>query len=132
MITVTFETKRFRIQIIGKSAWVESSEGARWIFRSQHPLPLAFGALQARHDSTTAALRAAVDHFERTRRGDLALREALTGVRNVATPEISKVRPLPAVRSNPAKPLPRSGLTSRVASKPQDFRTPLRPPLAAQ
>lgn len=121
MITVTFETKRFRIQIIGKSAWVESSEGARWIFRSQHPLPLAFGALQARHDSTTAALRAAVDHFERTHRGDLVLREALTGIRNVANPEISKVRPLPAVRSNPAKPFPRSGLTSRVASKPQDF-----------
>jgi hypothetical protein len=132
MITLTFETKRYRVQIIGKSAWVECYEGARWIFRSQHPLPLAFGALQARRDPTTAVLRSAVDHFERTRNGDLALREALTGARNVATPEVSKVQPIPAVRSNPSKPVRRSGLPRGVSSKRQDFHPPLRPPLAAQ
>jgi hypothetical protein len=131
MITVTFETKRFRVQIVGKSAWVESSEGTRWIFRNQHSLPLALDALQARHDSATAVLRSAVEHFERTHDGDLALREALTGVRNVAKLEKSKAPLLPAVRSNPAQPLLRSGLPGRVSSRPKDFRTPLRPPLTA-
>jgi hypothetical protein len=126
MITVTFETKRFRVQIIGKSVWIESSEGARWIFRSQHPLPLAFGVLEARRDRTTAVLRSAVDDFERTHDGDLALREALTGVRNVIAPEISNGHPVPAVPSSPAKP------PSSVSLKRQDLRAPLRLPLAAQ
>jgi hypothetical protein len=133
MITVTFEAKRYRVQIIGKSAWVECKEGARWVFRSQHPLPLAFDALQARRDSTSAVLRSAVADFERTRNGDLALREALTGGRNVSAPEISKGQPVLAVRSSPAKPPPRrSGFPDRLSSERQSFRMPLRPPLTAQ
>ena len=126
MITLTFETQRYRVQIIGKSAWVECNEGARWIFRGQHPLPIALDALQARPDSATSVLRSAVDHFERTRDGDLALREALTGVRSVPAPESSKAQPATEVRSNPAKP------SINVSSKiRQGFRMPLRPPLAA-
>jgi hypothetical protein len=121
MITVTFETKRFRVQIVGKSAWVECHDGARWIFRNQHSLPLAVAKLQLRYDSATAVLRSAVEHFESTHDGDPALREALTGVRVVAKPETSKARPLSMVRSNPVKPRPRPG-------SPQDFRAPLRPP----
>jgi hypothetical protein len=132
MFALTFETKRYRVQIVGKSAWVECYEDARWIFRTQHPLPLAFGALQARRDSTTAVLRSAVDHFERTRNGDLTLREALTGVRNGASPVSSKVEPIAAARSNPAKAFPRSGFSRSVSSQRQDVRMPLRPPLTAQ
>jgi hypothetical protein len=125
MITVTFETQLFRVQIVGKSAWVESSEGTRWIFRTQHCLPIATSALQAGADRPTAILRSAVDHFEKTRKGDLALREALTGVRSVvATP--------PAVRPTPNRPALKLGLPTKVAAKPPDFRSPLRPPLAAQ
>jgi hypothetical protein len=132
MITVTFETKRYRVQIIGKSAWVECKEGARWVFRSQHPLPLAFDALQARRDSTSAVLKSAVADFENTLNGDLALREALTGGRNVAA-EISKGQPVLAARSNSAKPPPRRlGFPNRFSSERQTFRMPLRPPLTAQ
>jgi hypothetical protein len=119
MISITFETSRFRVQIVGKSAWVESNDGVRWIFSNQHSLPLAPGVLQMRDDSTTM-LRLAVDHFESTYQGDLALREALTGVRHVPKLEISKG---PAVRSNPSKPPP------RLVSKRRDFPEPLRPPL---
>jgi hypothetical protein len=32
VITLTFETKQFRVRISGTTAWVESSERGRWIF----------------------------------------------------------------------------------------------------
>ena len=129
MITAIFETTQFRVQIVGKSAWVESSEGAGWILRNQYSLPLALDTLQAQNDPTTAALRLAVEHFERTRNGNQALRTALTLVRNAAKPSITEARSLPAQRS---KRTLRSGLPRRVSPKPHDFRAPLRPPLAAQ
>jgi hypothetical protein len=125
MITMTFETPRFRVQIVGKSAWVESSEGTRWIFRTQHCLPIATSALQAGADRPTAILRSAVDHFERTRNGDMALRDALTGVRSAAaTPT--------AAGPSSNRPVLKLGLPTKVVSKPSAFRSPLRPPLAAQ
>jgi hypothetical protein len=81
MISNTFETTRFRVQITGATVWVESREGANWIFRNQHSLPLNPRALRGR--SEASVLRAAVQHFERIHRGDKSLREALTGIEEV-------------------------------------------------
>ena len=76
-MTLMFETKRFRVQIVGKSAWVETSEGGRWVFRSQINLPVNLSIARGRN--ITPVLRAAVEHYERVRNGDQALRAALTG-----------------------------------------------------
>ena len=122
MISLTFETKRFRVQITGKTVWVESSEGAGWIFRNQHSLPVPPEALRGRSDSSV--LRAAVQHFERTNGGDSSLREALTGIR--------EAKPLPPVAPSIVKPPvdPANGFHGRAASN--RFRLPLRPPIATQ
>jgi len=122
MISHTFETKRFRVQITGKTVWVESSDGAGWVFRNQHALPLAPEALRGRSESSV--LRAAVQHFERTHGGDTSLREALTGVHETKTvtpvpPAAGKTRVYSPARSAGRVPLNR-------------FRLPLRPPLATQ
>jgi hypothetical protein len=119
MISTTFETKRFRVQITGKTVWVESKEGAAWIFRNQHQLPIPAAALHGRSEATV--LRAAVQHYERANNGDQSLREALTGIKEEQKP----MNPAPAA-SAPAKPyrLPR-----RIAPAAQAFRQALRPPL---
>jgi len=130
MITTTFETKLFRVQIVGKSAWVESSEGSRWIFRTQYGLPIEISALERGADRPTALLRSAVDHFERTRNGDTTLRDALTSRRVAADPKISTPpKPATAPACSNQQP-PKAGLPTKV-SKFAHFRTPLRPPLAA-
>ena len=72
-----FETKKFRVQIVGKSAWVETTEGRGWVFRSQINLPVDLS--MARAPNGNAVLRSAVKHYERVRNGDQALRAALTG-----------------------------------------------------
>src|SRR4051812_11524282 len=74
-----FETPRFRVQITGKSAWLEVKERTGWVFRNQHTLPLAPDALGQAEE--LSGLRAAIEDFEQTRHGDSRLREALTGVR---------------------------------------------------
>jgi hypothetical protein len=132
MITVTFETTRFRVQIVGKNAWVEVCEGSRWIFRSQHFLPVTPRALDG-DDSATTVLRSAVNHYEKTRDADLTLREALTGTHAVAKPKVSMPRATPTQRfSNQVRPLGSSRLPTRVSSGLQDFRMPVRPPLAGR
>ncbi len=120
MISVTFETKRFRVQITGKTVWVESSEGAGWVFRNQHSLPVPPDALHGRSDSSV--LRAAVQHYERTHGGDSSLREALTGVR--------AAKPIPPVAAPVERPrmAPMNRFNGRVPLN--RFRLPLRPPLA--
>jgi hypothetical protein len=76
-MTLIFETKKFRVRVVGKSAWVETSEGGGWVFRSQINLPVDLSIARAR--SGIPVLRAAVEHYERICNGDQALRHALTG-----------------------------------------------------
>jgi hypothetical protein len=112
MISLIFETKRFRVQITGKTASVETSEGAGWIFRNQHSLPLSPDSLYGR--GPASVLRAAVQNFEQTRHGDQSLREALTGVPEVREAEVAKpVVPIPNAAGPSAKPGRRSALTNK-------------------
>lgn len=130
MITVTFETTRFRVQIVGKNAWVEVCEGSRWIFRGQHFLPVAPQALDG-DDSASTVLRSAVNHYEKTRPTDLTLREALTGTCAAAKPKGSMPRATPTC-PNQVKSLSTSRLRARGSSGLQNFRVPVRPPLAVR
>jgi hypothetical protein len=76
-MTLIFETKKFRVQVVGKSAWVETSEGGGWVFRSQINLPVDLSIARARNG--IPVLRAALEHYERVRNGDQALRAAISG-----------------------------------------------------
>jgi hypothetical protein len=114
MITTTFETRRFRVQFVGRNVSVETRDGAAWIFRDQESLPLALGMLQVGYRPTI--FRSAVTDFERTRNGDSALREALTTVGNAAD-QIREPHPLvPATKSDAI--LLKSTLPNRVWAKP--------------
>jgi hypothetical protein len=117
-MTLIFETKKFRVQITGKCAWVEVSEGGRWVFRNQHNLPLSLSIARGRR--SISVLRAAVEHYERVHDGDPALRAAITGTVVPHRPAASAVlEPNPPVQDVDA-------------SQPnvQRSRGPLRPPLA--
>jgi hypothetical protein len=125
MMSVVFETPRFRVQIAGKTAWVENRESAGWILRAQHAIPIS-GESLAGADHANLLNRAVLD-FEDTRPGDTALRSALTG-----DPEPLRPRNLGAERPHAA--LPRFVKESRFRSKPDIARQlwsprPLRPPL---
>jgi hypothetical protein len=114
-MTLIFETKKFRVQITGKCAWVEVSEGGRWVFRNQHNLPLSLSIARGRR--SISVLRAAVEHYEHFHNGDPALRAALTGSVVPQRPAASVVvaeKPKPAVQD---------------VGAPQRSRGPLRPPL---
>jgi hypothetical protein len=118
-MTLIFETKKFRVQITGKCAWVEVSEGGRWVFRNQHNLPLSLSI--ARGKNSIAVLRAAVEHYERVHDGDPALRAAITGSvvpHTPAAPVSPAGKPKPPVQDDASQPTP------------QRSRGPLRPPLA--
>jgi hypothetical protein len=119
-MTLIFETKKFRVQITGKCAWVEVSEGGRWVFRNQHNLPLSLSIARGRN--SISVLRAAVEHYERVHDGDPALRAAITG---------SVVPPKPATSVVVAEK-PKPPVQDADASQPtlQRSRGPLRPPLA--
>jgi hypothetical protein len=113
MITLTFETKQFRVQISGKTAWVESSERGCWVFRSQHTVPIAADALRRRNRA--GMLASVVKHFA-AHGGDQGLREALTGVRV----EDTKTAPMkPAQALVEAKASPKLGLPTRLSTTPQ-------------
>ncbi|HEY6340221.1 MAG TPA: hypothetical protein VIY49_01905 [Bryobacteraceae bacterium] len=118
-MTLIFETKKFRVQIVGKSAWVETSEGGRWVLRSQINLPVNLSIARAR--SGIPVLRAAVEHYERARNGDQALRAALTG---------TVVKEKQAVSPTTAE-APRQWLQTaqRQGALNNGGRGPLRPPL---
>jgi hypothetical protein len=122
-----FETPRFRVQITGKSAWLEVKERTGWVFRNQHTLPVAPDALGQGEE--LSGLRAAIEDFEQTRHGDSRLREALTGVRP-ARAESPKPAIAPHKGSAP-KPAGKPGAPGRTSSAKPGFRLPLRPPLAA-
>jgi hypothetical protein len=118
-MTQIFETKKIRVQIVNKSAWVETRDGSAWRFRSQHNLPISLSIVRGR--SSISVLRAAVTHYEQTQDGDQALRAALTGSVIRQRPAASSVAadtPIPAVQDLPV---------SRGAI--QGSRGPLYPPL---
>jgi hypothetical protein len=128
MISLIFETKRFRVQITGKTAWVETSKGAGWVFRDQHSLPLSPDSLYGR--GLASVLRAAVQHFEHSRHGDQSLREALTGVPEVQAAKMTTpVVPIPSASGLAVKPMRKSALPNNASPKPKDFRVPIKPPL---
>ena len=123
MMTTTFETKKFRVQISGKSAWVETKEGEGWIFRNQHTLPMHAEALQSRN---ATLLRSALQQYELAHPGDTTMREAITGIRATPTPAVR----LPQVPRVQALPVRRVGMMARISASVKSFRVPLRPPLA--
>ncbi|HEY6341776.1 MAG TPA: hypothetical protein VIY49_09810 [Bryobacteraceae bacterium] len=117
-MTLIFETKKFRVQVVGKSAWVETSEGGGWVFRSQINLPVDLSMARARNG--VPVLRAAVEHYERVRSGDQALRAALMG-----TVVKQKQGVSPSTAEAPRQPV-------QMAQRRRDFnnRGPLLPPLS--
>ncbi len=120
-----FETPRFRVQIMGKTAWVENKESAGWVLRAQHAIPIP-GESLADTDQANLLSRAVSD-FEDTRPGDTTLRSALTGDQKPRTPRI-----LDVVRTHAAPP--KFVKESRFRPKPDIGRRlwspqPLRPPL---
>jgi hypothetical protein len=122
-MTLIFETKKFRVQIVNKSAWVEAREGEAWRFRSQHNLPISLAIVRGRN--SIAVLRAAVAHYEHSHDGDQALRAALTG--SVVRPS-SAPSPVAAETPIPVQNLPVSrGAMHRSAI--QRAGGPLCPPL---
>lgn len=124
MTSFTFETKQFRVQITGKTVWVESREEAGWILRNQHILPVSPDVLRGRGDSSV--LRAAVQQFESTRGGDKSLREALTQRRERKMPTAPKPAETSPVQFKRAVPSPKTRRQNMLSG----WRTPLRPPLA--
>ncbi len=76
MICQMFETRQFRVQIRDRMAFVETRDGSGWTFRNQYNLPIPGDSLHGRGE--LAILVAAVRNFERKRRGDSSLRDALT------------------------------------------------------
>jgi hypothetical protein len=126
MITLKFETKQFRVQINGKTAWIERSERGRWVFRGQHTIPVDGDGLRRRNG--TIMLAAVVRHFA-AHGGDQNLREALAGAHTEET-EPTPVKPAQA--SIAATRSPKLGLPAFVSTTiTQRFRQPLRPPLKA-
>ena len=77
VISLTFETRRFRVRVQDCIAYLETSERNAWIFRDQYTLPISPTALDSRREF--AKLTTAVRCFERHHGGDQSLREALTG-----------------------------------------------------
>ncbi|HEY7336000.1 MAG TPA: hypothetical protein VH639_14020 [Bryobacteraceae bacterium] len=124
-MTQIFETKKFRVQIVGASAWVETSEGYGWVFRSQHVLPVALSA--ARGKNSIPVLRAALEHYEKVHDGDQALRVALTGssVKQAPSPSISR-----AVSGAVQAESDKLQASPRDRDVPTSPRGPLRPPLS--
>ena len=123
-MTLMFETKKFRVQIVGKSAWVETSEGGGWVFRSQINLPVDLSIARARNG--IPVLRAAIEHYERVHNGDQALRAALTGTVVKEQQGVSLATAKGATAEAPRQPVqtaPRQGALNNGG------RGPLRPPL---
>ena len=127
-MTTVFETPRFRVQITGKSAWLEVKEAGAWVLRNQHTLPVSADAMV--EGDEFSALRAAVEDFGQTPGRQQSLREALTGVRTAAKAEIPKAA-VAAHKAPPLKPAGKRVVPPRASSARQGFRLPLRPPLAA-
>ena len=128
MTSAIFETERFRVHITGKTAWVETREGSDWIFCNQHPLPVSGMC------DDSSGLKAAVDHYEQTRKGDTSLRSALTAVRTqhrtVPAPPAKPAIVAPKLAQPPARPAARGPKPTRKLSfRYYGFRAPLRPPL---
>jgi hypothetical protein len=135
MNSVVFETKRFRIHITGKAAWVETKDGTNWVFCNQHALPVSGDC------GDSEILAAAVKDYEDTH-GDQSLRAALTGahpeaaVRPMAKPMLRLLSKAKIVPNKPAqgvsRPAGRAASSVPAKRKPSGyfgFRAPLRPPL---
>src|SRR6266487_517206 len=105
MTSPVFETERFRVHITGKAAWVETKDGANWVFCNWHALPVSGDC------SDSDALKAAVTDYEEAR-GENSLRIALTGVGQVAA--------RPAIKQPIHKPVRKAAVATvssqRVAS----------------
>ena len=126
MISTVFETERFRVHITGKAAWVEAKEGANWAFRNWHALPVSANC------GDSEALKAAVEHYEASRRGDDSLRSALTGSRREPAKPVLRQPTLATAKPRLSDPAARGGSRSKKPSSHHGFRVPLRPPLLAQ
>jgi hypothetical protein len=118
-MTLMFETRKFRVQIVGKSAWVETSETCGWVFRSQINLPVNLSIAGGRN--SISVLCAAVEHYEQVRNGDQALRGALTW-----TVVRQKQAVSPTTAEAPRQPLQTA---QRQGALNNGGRGPLRPPL---
>jgi hypothetical protein len=82
MISLTVETKRYRVQVSENTVWVESRSDARWTFRAQHSVPIPPKVLATSREA--CLVRAALRHYEACNKGDQSLRYALTGIRAAA------------------------------------------------
>ena len=122
MTSAVYETGRFRVHITGKAAWVEAKEGANWVFRNWHALPVSADC------SDSDGLKAAVADYEETLAGNGSLRSALTGIRE--QPSKPAIQPARAVIT-PARPQRAVSTRTKKPSGYYGFRAPLRPPLLA-
>jgi hypothetical protein len=123
-MTLIFETKKFRVQVVGKSAWVETSEGGRWVFRSQINLPVNLSI--ARQGNGIPVLRAALEHYERVHKGDQALRAALIGTVAKENQAVSLATAKGVTAEAQRQPLQTA---QRQGALNNGGRGPLRPPL---
>jgi hypothetical protein len=123
-MTLIFETKKFRVQVVGKSAWVETSEGGRWVFRSQINLPVNLSI--ARQGNGIPVLRAALEHYERVHKGDQALRAALIGTVAKEKQAVSLATAKGVTAEAQRQPLQTA---QRQGALNNGGRGPLRPPL---
>src|SRR5882672_6794056 len=53
VISLIFETRRFRVRLQDRIAYVESPERNTWIFRDQYSLPISPTALDGRREFAT-------------------------------------------------------------------------------
>ena len=85
-MSVIFETPRFRVDISGKVAWLESMESGHWVLRGQVTIPVSGEALGAH--AHPSLLRDVVVEFEQVQAGNTNLRAALTGYRGATTVQV--------------------------------------------
>jgi|SRR6185295_2012283 len=121
MTSAVFETERFRVHITGKAAWVEAKEGANWVFRNWHALPVSADC------SDSDALKAALADYEEAHGGNSSLRSALTGIRG--EPAKPAIKPAKAVIAPASSQRAASSTRAKKSSGYYGFRAPLRPPL---
>ena len=122
MSSSIFETPLYKIQITGKTAWVEACEGQTWVLKSQHVLPVSDQAL----NNVESALHAAVQDVEHVRQGDTEIRSLLKLQRPSPPPRIE-----PRVESKIIRPVAAAPPARPKPSLRGVFRGPLRPPIRA-
>ena len=124
-MTAVFETPRFRVHIMGKTAWVENKESAGWVLQAQVAIPVSPESLA--NSREVNVLTAALLDFESAQRGDTSLRAVLTGSQPPRQPRIPSLERAQVSRAT------RIALVSRKRNGGQFWeRLPLRPPLLSK